>query len=260
MSRLYRGICSALTALVVLALCGIGAAAASAEVSALLLKTGCSPVGTIVNLCWENTETENFLTLLELEGEEEFTILSPLKLTLLSSLGEEAIEINCGLIDPLHLNSLHETELGGLLLQHSPLVANYSISETILLFLECLLIGALGEQCKIPTEKGTFQLDAEPRSETDLVFLPESGTIFFGFVFEQRSGCPATVIGERQVTGTQLCEWEEPTILDDLTAHLLECGKSSLRFGSSEEALALETALEIEPVHLNERWDITEIG
>jgi hypothetical protein len=258
MSRLHLGF---LAALAVLALCGTGAAPASAaEVKFELTVVPCeggTGAGSII-LCWENNS--ELLTLLELLGEEEFTILSPVKLTVLTALEGESLEINCDLIDPYHLNGEGETELAGIILQTSPLHINYSISGTFFLFLECTLVGVLSVKCKLPTERATVALDATPESETDLVFLPESGTTFIGFPISQKSGCPATIVGkEPRITGTQLCVWGQASILIDQTEHLLECGKSSLKFAEENE-LEVAVDLEIEPVHLNERWDITNIG
>jgi hypothetical protein len=262
MSRLHCSVFGLALAFALLAVCGLGVTSASAEVKFELTVVACeggtqNGPGSII-LCWENNE--NLETLLELKGEEEFTILSPIKVTLLASLEGESFEINCGLIDPYHLNSEDETELAGIILQWSPLVANYNVSGTYFLFLECKLLGALAaKKCSVPTERATVALDATPESETDLVFLPESGTTFIGIPIIKGSGCPTTLPAEPKVTGTQLCVWGQTSILVDQTEHLLECGKSSLKFAESNEA-EFAVDLEVEPVNLNERWDITDIG
>jgi len=247
MSRVHVGFLAAFAALV---LGSIGASAALAgEVSFLLITELACGSGNFVVFCWENNANPE--TLLELEGEEEFTILSPSQVTLLSSLEGESVEITCESTYGFHTNN-GATELGILILQESPLEEDYSVHAS-LLFLGCLLIGTLGTKCKIPTEKATAPLTGSPTSEEDLVFHPASGTVFIEIPIQQRSGCPATVLKTAKVTGTQLCTLEN--IQEDKTVHLLECGKSELKFAENEATF--ETHVELDPVHLNERWDIT---
>jgi hypothetical protein len=244
MSRLLRGAFGILAAFAIMALCGIGASTASAVEFKLLTALTCEG-GTQIVFCWENNANPN--TLLELEGEEEVTILSPVAVTLLSTLGGESIEINCSLIDATP----------GLILQTEPLVKSYTINAT-LLFLECLLVGTVGAKCKIPTEKATSALIATPTSAQDLVFKPETGTTFIEIPISQRSGCPSTLIKTAKVTGTQLCEFESTISTVDVTEHLLECGQSSLQFAENEASFYANTL--VEPVHGNERSDIVEVG
>jgi len=257
MSRLPCVTAAVLTTMAALALGGIGTTTASAsEVSFLLLTSLACSSGELIAFCWESNASEN--TLLELEGEEEFTISAPSGITLLETLGgEETFEITCEATDAYHMTN-GVTELGGLILQHSPLQQDYSINARFL-FSGCLLIGLLGAKCKIPTEKATMPLVANPRSATDIVFEPESGTVFIEIPFEQRSGCSVAFMRTSALTGTQLCTWEGSTTSPALTERLLECGKSGLRFFLGEEA-TLEFDAFIEPVHLNSRWDIVEVG
>lgn len=253
MSRTKALLGSLLAVMAVLAMSGLGASSAMAVFPAELVEEPCTG-GKFINACWAPVKEGE---LLELRGEEEFLLLEEgvlggdTNVSLLAKFGAEDVHIVCESTD------LEEN----LLLQASPLAENYLI-DVKLLFLECKLEGALGKKCLVPVEKSTEALDGSPGTEErDVVFKPVTGTTFIVIPFSNNGTetCPATIKGEKKITGEQLCLWDSTATeaLTDVAEHVLNCEEagSSLKLG--ENAATFEAHYLVELVN-HEWWDISD--
>jgi hypothetical protein len=216
------------------------------------LSTLCEGGSLIVFCSAEGTSS----TLFELEGEEEFEILSPSSFTLLSTIGESHLSMSCTATE-----AKHEGLENGLILQQTPLGAggsNYLLN-AVLDFTGCKLIEPDTTKCEVPSSASWLSTVGEPSSAEDIVFKPESGTIFAELAIKSISGqtCPATIVGTHKVTGSQLCLFVGAG--SALEAHLLECNTlSGLKLGESAAELTFDSS--ILPVYLGEDWAVVEVG
>jgi hypothetical protein len=251
MSRLRLGVLSAVAVLAILA---VGASTASAA-EFTLTKEECKS-GTSIIFCYA---TSSGGSLFELKGEEEFSLVAPDAITLLAELGGETINIGCTTTEALN----ESLGANGLVLQHTPLgtgASNYLLN-FVLFFSSCKLVGGISKKCEVPTTNLTNLLDGEPTSTEGVVFKPESGTIFIEIPLKNAGTetCPATIVGTRKVTGTQLCEWSG--ITTPTTAHLLTCAESSgLKFAENTASID-GVDWTVLPVNLGtDLWDISPEG
>jgi hypothetical protein len=224
---------SVIAALAALVVCGIATSTASAAPPFVLTEKECKG-GTNINFCYEKEKTGKLFVF---SGEEEFELLhepETSEIVLSSNLGLPVI-IDCKLADAQHGGGKED----GLILQPKPLEADATL-EFEILFLECELLGELGEKCKIPAEKVTKNLVGvtEEKSDEFVLFKAKEGSIFIEIPFEEKKGCPATVKGNHNVTGELLCFINEPLV--DAEEHLLICDpakggqKGKLFFASAE--------------------------
>jgi hypothetical protein len=244
MSRIKLTVVGILAAVALLAI-GASSASAAFELSA----TKCE-AGTHIALCYGTTEKQAS-GLLELIGEEEFTILNEVAgasaITFKSKVGEEEVFIECTRTEVRHGAELAD----GLFLQASPLTTNLVV-DGFLHFSGCTLTKSAGlaKKCKVPTEENTNALTGVPLNAEEIEFKPEApATVFIEIPFTNNGVevCPATVAGNKAVKGFQVALLISPT--EDLKEHLLETVLvSGLKFGGSENAAEFKADYEIEPL------------
>jgi len=230
----------------ILALTIGGLIASSAQAAFTLTTKECNGSSLII-LCYESQEAK---TLLELEGEEDFE-LAVKPTTFLGTLAESEVAISCAATEAEHSGSPD-----ALVVQPKPLEANMLVT-MMLRFVGCKLTGTLGEKCTTPSENTMLSLDGEPASDEDLVFKPETGTAFMTISIQQKSGCPATIIGGHSVTGTQLCTLASALVT--LPDHQVECNPTSgLKFGENTAHFTFNSPAS--PATLDECWGAVETG
>jgi hypothetical protein len=215
------------------------AAAPSAVANFELTTTACS--GELITLCYSTTEGGS---LFEFKGEEEITASKepPTTNFFKSTLGGEEVYIVCtsaGLA-------------GGVIRQTEPLVAVGTLRASSVVFTGCKLEGKLGEKCVVlsplvlTAELKTQPVVGTPATTEDVNVIPETGTTLIKLEFENNGTfvCPATVKGEKSVTGKQLCNLNEPGV--DKALHRLIClpaGSTELLF--AENPAELELTLDV---------------
>jgi hypothetical protein len=243
--------------LAVLAILIISAVASSSASAAFTLSTTECTGGTFTNTCWAESATG---ALLELTGEIPFEALLDPETTFefLVVLGEEDLNILCP--------TVHAT---GLFLQASPLTEDGSVTATIT-FEGCIVTGALEKRCEtVATNKtepltGTVALGEAELGK--LTFKPTTGTAFIKVPIKTKVGaekaCPATLIGEKTVQGSETAMLEKP--LEDLKAHLLAATvKSALTFAELPvelDNLNLNVELKEKEATVEEFWDLTNVA
>jgi hypothetical protein len=239
--RIKLSIWGVLAAVAAMAVSGIAASTASAAFT--LFESECVG-GSNIDLCWSTT---GFGPLLEYVGSEEFTATQVGNAILKSTLGGEKIEIIC-----------KSASTKGTINQSEPLVKNYTGTGTIS-YKECALQGAIAKKCKVPAEKATNVLEGKAGGTSeDVTFTPKAGEAFIEFPFENNGAekCPATIVGNKKVTGLQLCEWQNPGVA--AKAKELKCDPLS-------ELLLAEQKVELDQtdnVTLNnsgvDSWDVSD--
>ncbi len=187
-----------LTAVIVAALSGLSATAASA---AFTLGPECKG-GALLNLCDVNSLSE----VKELEGSESFTVTQLGIATLKGTIGGEAVTVTC-----------EETVATGtpLITQTSPLTGQGPVTGS-LTFRKCKVTGnaTVAKKCKIPVEKESTPLEGLLVTVSELLLKPKTGTEFIIIPFENNGTevCPATIKGNRAVTGEQAITISEPEV------------------------------------------------
>ncbi len=233
-----------LAVVVTAAASGIASSAASAAVFTLTT-TACTG-GTFLNLCYVNG-TEK----LELTGTQTFSVVQLGKGILKGIIGGEAVTVEC-----------EETVATGtpLVNQASPLTAKGTITGT-LTFKKCKVIGnaTVVKKCKIPVEKESTKLVGSLNSVSELLLKPETGTEFIIIPFENNGTevCPATIKGNRAVTGEQaitITTPEEPA--EEKTGKTVV--KSGLKLAG--EPAELEASLDLMLTGLGDKWYITSVA
>jgi hypothetical protein len=201
------------------------------------------------SICWDLEKGTN---LRELTGEETFEALLDVEVEgeehlFKATLGSEEVHIECA-----------DSHAVGTIDQAAPLVTQSVILAT-LTFTECKLLEPLAKKCKVPATIITNKLVGTPTSEEAVSFVPETGTNFVTLTFTSSTEpCPATIAGNRNITGEQVCLLINPK--EDLKDRLLWCPEedSKLFLGSSENpATLLEDFLVILPnLEVTDAWDI----
>jgi hypothetical protein len=236
-----------LAAVMVAALSGIATSAASAAVFTLAATT-CTG-GTFKNLCWSNAGV-----LQELTGEQTFAVKQIGKGLLKGIIGGEEVTVECT-----------ETTVGAavppVIVQTSPLTENGKIKGT-LVFKGCKVTGnaTVLKKCKIPVEKESLSLLGEltevNATKATLHLTPASGTEFIVIPFENNGTetCPATIKGNRAVTGSQDITVEKP---EEHTT--TKTGKTVVKSGLklAGEPAELTATLEISLTGLGDEWDLS---
>jgi len=228
------------------ALLAIGAIASTASAEFKFTELECTNEG-IPTLCLEFGSK-----LFEAEGAETYLgKLTPGTIaTFLALISEEDLEITCG-----------KDESTGEIVQISPLVSAVTAKRGILKLSECRLIGTLGEKCKIPTEKATFDLEGTVINEMPIdagVVKAESGSVIMEIPIQQRQGCPATLIKTYRITGDDLCTAPEAEV--DKVVHLGECSKEgsrSLLFDENEAIFECMAEVELSGANKGRKWDVS---
>jgi hypothetical protein len=210
-----------MAAVLVAAISGVGASAASAE-TFTLTTTKCTG-GTFLNLCYETTGKEK----LELTGKQTVAVTNTTTgVFKVPSLG---IEILCATVTG-----------AGTITQTSPLTEKGKIKGTLVF--HCVL--DTPAKCKIPAEKETLPLVGELISESELLLKPETGTTFIELPFENNGTetCPATIKGTHKITGEQVVKIINPGVAEE-TKEGESVEVSKLKF--SEEAATLTGKLKL---------------
>ncbi len=232
---------------VILFACAITCSSASGSVFALAT-TACTG-GSVLAFCYENEAKEKR----ELEGQQAISEKSIGPGLLKGLIGGEVIEVKC-----------EEVEFGNAVApkisQSTPLTQGPTVS-TALFIKKCKVTGnaVLAKKCRIPVEKETLPLTTTLTSETTLLVKPETGTAFITIPFENNGTetCPATIKGNRSVTGEQ-----EVTIENAGTAELTKKGKSIAKSGlklAGEPAEYEETA-EISFTELTDKVYVSKVA
>ncbi len=231
-----------LTALIVTALSGVAATTASA---AFTLGAECKG-GVIINLCDVNSLSE----VKELEGSESFTVTQLGIATLKGTIGGEAVTVTC-----------EETVATGtpLITQTSPLTVEGEITGS-LTFKKCKVTGnaTVAKKCKIPVEKESTPLAGLLVTVSELLLKPKTGTEFIIIPFENNGTevCPATIKGNRAVTGEQAITISEPEV-----PQKEKTGKTVVKSGLklAGEPAELEGTLDLKLTNLPENWYISAV-
>jgi hypothetical protein len=201
------------------------------------------------SVCWDIEKGTN---LRELTGEETFEALLDVEVEgeehlLKATLGGEEVHIECT-----------DSHAEGTIDQTAPLVTQAVILATIT-FTGCADLEPLAKKCKVQAIIVTNKLVGTPTSEEAVGFLPETGTVFATITLSNSTEtCPATIAGNRNVTGEQVCLLINPK--EDLKDRLLWCPEedSALFLGGSENpATFLDDFLVVLPnLEVSDAWDI----
>ncbi len=198
-----------------------------------LLKTECLP-GAIPTFCYEEGSS-----LREFVGEELFvgSLTAGGKALLQATLGANMVELLC-----------KASSISGMAKQTAPLAVAASEKSVVLVLTECALQGGLATKCKVPSELKMNSLVGELANEEPVkttTYRPESGTSWLVVAFSNNGAetCPATVAGEKKLTGEQSCQNVEPETL--LSEHEIDCATtgSKLKLGESTAEFDLKNAL-----------------
>jgi hypothetical protein len=201
------------------------------------------------SICWDLEKGTN---LRELTGEETFEALLDVEVE-----GEEHLfKVSLG-GEELHIECV-DAHVVGTVDQTAPLVTQAVLLATVT-FTECKLLEPLAKKCKIQAIITTNKLVGTPTSEEAVSFVPETGTAFVTFTLSNSTEtCPATIAGNRNVTGEQVCLLITPK--EDLKDRLLWCPEedSNLRLGGSEilATLLSDFLLVLPNLEVSDAWDI----
>jgi hypothetical protein len=180
-----------------------GTAVTSASAAVFTLGSATCSGGTFKNLCWSNAGVKQ-----ELEGEQTFTITLLGVGVLRGTIGGEAVEGQC---EELTTGAA----VPSVFKQPTPLSSDATGTATVL-FKKCKLTGSavVVKKCKIPVEKESNILTGHLASVSELVLSPQTGTEFIVIPFENNGAevCPATIKGNRAITGTQAAIISEPEV------------------------------------------------
>jgi hypothetical protein len=244
MSKLKPG---AIGVLSVLALLATMVGPSSASAAFVLTDNKC--VEGKWSICWDLEKGAN---LRELTGDETFEALLDVEVEgeehlFKETLGGEELHFECA-----------DAHAVGTIDQTAPLVTQAVLLAT-LTFTECKLLDPLAKKCKVQAPITTNKLVGTPTSEEVISFVPETPPNFVTLTFTNSTEtCPATIAGNRNVTGEQVCLLINPK--EDLKDRLLWCPEedSKLFFGGTETpATILSDFLLVLPnLEVSDAWDI----
>jgi hypothetical protein len=182
-----------MAAVLVAAISGIGASAASAEF--VLSTTKCTG-GTFINECYENTTSKEKL---ELTGTQAVAVTS-------TTVGDFEVP-ELGIVILCTIGGVTGSDT---ITQSSPLTSSGKITGK--LNFKCTLEAPA--KCTIPPEKETLPLIGTLTAQNELTITPEGGAnkalLELTFSDNGTEKCPATVFGNHIVTGTAVVKVLNP--------------------------------------------------